>query len=254
MVEVGAPLFYCPELAQSGSPLALSPEEARHAAAQRLRVGDAVALFDGRGHGARARVATVGARGRGIEIEIGERFNAPAPLPPRALYCALPKGERLATLLDMATQLGMTRFVPLLCARSVVQPGAGWQARAQRICIEACKQSRRLILPDLGEPTPLAAALAAARETTPCVWFAHPGGSARPNAGGVPSSGVAMFIGPEGGFTDEEVAQAEHGGITRVDLGSQLLRIETAAVALLAIAGTSPFASPRPHPNPPPLR
>lgn len=238
VAEPSAPLFYCPELARSGPTLALSPEETRHAAAQRLRVGDAVALFDGRGHGARARVAAIGARGRGIEVEIGERFSAPAPVPPRALYCALPKGERLATLLDMATQLGMTRFVPLLCARSVVQPGTGWQARAQRICVEACKQSRRLYLPELGEPVSPAAALAAAQQTTPCVWFAHPRGSARPNAAAIPSSGVAMFVGPEGGFTDEEVMQAERTGVTRVDLGSQPLRIETAAVALLAIAGS----------------
>ena len=237
MAEPSAPLFYCPELARSGPTLALSPEETRHAAAQRLRAGDAVALFDGRGHGAHARVANIGARGRGIEVEIGERFSAPVP-PPRVLYCALPKGERLATLLDMATQLGMTQFVPLVCARSVVQPGAGWQARAQRICVEACKQSRRLTLPGLSEPMPLAAALAAAKETTPCVWFAHPGASTRPSGGVIPSSGVAMFVGPEGGFTDEEVAQAERTGVARVDLGSQLLRIETAAVALLAIAGS----------------
>lgn len=239
VAEPSAPLFYCPELARSGPTLALSPEETRHAAAQRLRVGDAVALFDGRGHGAHARVANVGARGRGIEVEIGERFSAPAPSLSRVLYCALPKGERLATLLDMATQLGMTRFVPLLCARSVVQPGAGWQVRAQRICIEACKQSRRLYLPELGEPMPLAAALAAARETTPRVWFAHPGASTRPSGGAIPSGGVAMFVGPEGGFTEEEVAQAERTGVTRVELGSQLLRIETAAVALLAIAGSA---------------
>ena len=237
MAEVGAPLFYCPELAQSGSPLALSPEEARHAAAQRLRVDDAVALFDGRGHGAYARVASIGARGRGIQIEIAERFDAPAPAVPRLLYCALPKGERLATLLDMATQLGMTRFTPLLCARSVVQPGTGWQTRAQRICIEACKQSRRLHLPELGEPEALTTALAAARETTPCVWFAHPGATEKPRAAAIPSTGVAIFIGPEGGFTDSEADAAERAGATRVDLGSRLLRIETAALAALAIAG-----------------
>lgn len=240
MADVAAPLFYSPDLEHAGATLALSPDETRHLAAQRLRVGDAIMLFDGRGHGAHARIATIGAHGREIEVGLAERFSAPAPPARRALYCALPKGERLGTLLDMATQLGMTQFTPLLCTHSVAQPGANWQARAQRICIEACKQSRRLHLPTLAPPVTLATALADARAETDCVWFAHPGAPTAPNAADIPSTGVAIFIGPEGGFTDSETGAADRAGAVRVDLGPQRLRIETAAVALLAIAGTKP--------------
>lgn len=244
-----APLFYCPDLVAGASPLALSPEETRHVAAQRLRVGDPISLFDGRGHGAHARVATIDTRGREVRVEIAERFETPAPAYRLALYCALPKGERLATLLDMATQLGVTHFTPLLCEHSVVQPGGNWHARAERICIEACKQSRRLQLPALDAPQDFAAALAAARAATRYLWFAHPGAgaTAAPRTADIPAAGLAIFVGPEGGFTDVEAAAAERAGAIRVDLGPRLLRIETAAVALLAIAGTTPSSS-RPPP------
>lgn len=239
MANATPPLFYSPDLAHAGATLALSPDEARHLAAQRLRVGDAIILFDGRGHGAQGHIATIGTHGRDVEVNLGERFTAPAPSTRRALYCALPKGERLGTLLDMATQLGMTQFTPLLCTHSVVQPGGNWQVRAQRICIEACKQSRRLHLPALAAPVTLASALADARAATDYIWFAHPGAPTAPNAAEIPSAGVAIFIGPEGGFTDSEANAADRAGAVRVDLGPRLLRIETAAVALLAIAGTS---------------
>lgn len=232
-----APFFYCPDLAQLGTTLALAPEEARHAAAQRLRVGDTITLFDGIGRGARAHIANLGGRGRDVSVAIDERFDAPPAPTPLMLYSALPKGERQATLLDMATQLGMTHFTPLVCERSIVQPGDGWQTRAQRICTEACKQSRRWHMPILSEPMSIAAALTSAHETTKCIWFAHPGGGAKARAADIPAIGVAIFVGPEGGFTDSEAQQADRVGALRVDLGPLLLRIETAAIALLAIAG-----------------
>lgn len=232
-----APLFYCPDLVTGASPLTLSPEETRHVAAQRLRVGDPISLFDGRGHGARARVATIDTRGREVRVEITERFETPAPAYRLSLYCALPKGERLATLLDMATQLGVTHFTPLLCEHSVVQPSGNWHARAERICIEACKQSLRLQLPVLDAPQDFATALATARAATPCLWFAHPGATATPRSDDIPTAGLAIFVGPEGGFTEVEATAADRAGAIRVDLGPRLLRIETAAVALISIAG-----------------
>lgn len=236
MDDLAGPWFYYPALARTASSLLLPPEEARHAAAQRLRVGDAITLFDGAGCGASGRVVEIGARGRDVRIDILNRFTTPAPVTSLALYCALPKGERLATLLDMSTQLGMTQFTPLLCERSVVQPGPGWEARAQRICSEACKQSRRWHLPALASPATLGAALSSAREANARVWFAHPGGSVAPDPTTI-REGVAIFVGPEGGFTQSEVDMADRAGAVRVTLGPRLLRIETAAIALLAIAG-----------------
>ena len=228
------PLFYCADL-RAAAP-ELSADEARHISAQRLRVGDAVSLFDGRGISARARLAGFTERGRQVQLAIEQRREFPAPQIELALYCALPKGDRLHTLLDMGTQLGMTRFTPLLCERSVVQPGETWSARAERVCIEACKQSRRYWLPALQRPMSLHDALADANTRAPSLWFAHPGG--RPmSAVDANGSAVAIFIGPEGGFTEEEAAAAQRASASVVDLGPRLLRIETAAVALLSLAG-----------------
>lgn len=228
------PLFYCADL-RAATP-ELSADEARHIGAQRLRVGDTLSLFDGRGVSARARLTGFAERGRQVQLEIEQRSEFPAPQIELALYCALPKGDRLHTLLDMGTQLGMTRFTPLLCERSVVQPGETWSARAQRVCIEACKQSRRYWLPALQPPMTLQDALADANARTMSRWFAHPGG--QPIAAvDRTDAAVAIFIGPEGGFTEEEAAAAQRALATVVDLGPHLLRIETAAVALLSLAG-----------------
>lgn len=228
------PLFYCADLRATAP--ALSTDEARHIGAQRLRVGEALSLFDGRGMGARARIAGFRERGRQVQIEIEQRIEYPPPAVELALYCALPKGDRLHTLLDMGTQLGMTRFTPLLCERGVVQPGGNWSARAERVCLEACKQSRRYWLPVLQPPMTLGEALAEAKPRTTSLWFAHPGGTTAATIASQDAA-VAIFIGPEGGFTEEEAATAERASATLIDLGPQLLRIETAAVALLSIAG-----------------
>lgn len=229
------PFFYAPAL-PDGPRLTLGGDEARHAAAvQRLREGDALALFDGHGQVVRAHLVAVRARGREIELEVHERLSLPAPRPRVLLYCALPKGERVNVLLDMATQLGMSRFTPLVCARASVAPRATPPERWARICLEACKQSRRAHLPELAAPLSVAAAAEAAAAEGARLLAAHPDPQARavPAATGEART-CALFIGPEGGFTAEEIARLHGRGAALVTLGPRVLRIETAAVALLA--------------------
>src|SRR3989344_4555511 len=107
-----------------------------------------------------------------LEAKLTDRQRMPNPRPAVHLACALPKGDRAAVLLDMATQLGMVRFTPLMCARNVVKPGANSRERLRRICLEACKQSRRFYLPEIEAP---------ARPPRPgrgrppgSLWIAHP--------------------------------------------------------------------------------
>lgn len=243
------PLFYLNTLPETGAVLTLTGDEARHAAgARRLAVGDMLWLFDGRGTMARARMQTIGQRGHTLEAVLEERHVEPPPAPAIHLACAIPKGDRMTVLLDMATQLGMTRFTPLLCTRSVVKPGAGSADRWRRICLEACKQSRRPYLPEIREPATLARIVA----DSGSLWLAHPSGENAAQA--LPRhtaslKSMTVLIGPEGGFTEEEVAQATAQGAKLVALGPGILRIETAAVALLAMlrlyAGTPNRALPR---------
>jgi len=223
------PLFFSATLPEVGQTVVLTGEEAQHAAgARRLGGGDTLWLFDGRGTLVRAELLTVDKRGRSIALRVAERHEE-SPAQPLHLVCALPKGDRQAVLLDMATQLGMTDFTPLVCERSVAMAGEQRAERWARICLGACKQSRRLFLPRLHPPA--SPGTIALHGTS---LLAHPDGVAlRPAIPGT-SDAVTILIGPEGGFTDPELQALELAGARRVSLGTGILRIETAAVALLA--------------------
>lgn len=228
------PLFYCASLDGEHEVVALGGGEAHHAhRVRRLAAGDRLWLFDGHGTLARGRLRRITERGRRIEVLLEERRRLPPPPIRLHLACALPKGERTSVLLDMATQLGMTAFTPLLCARSVVKPKPNAAARWQRLCLEACKQSRRWHLPVLHAPaTPQEVAARAAQEGE-AVWIAHPGGTPLAALQPAPAA-TTVLIGPEGGFTEQELAQVTASGGKVLDLGEAILRIETAAVAVLA--------------------
>ena len=224
------PLFYAPEVPGIGNTVILGGEEAQHAAgSRRLHAGDALWLFDGRGLLARTTVIALDKRGRSIELRVEERRKEAAPARRLHLASALPKGDRQSVLLDMATQLGMTDFTPLRCERSVVSASTNSAERWARVCLSACKQSRRLFLPALHpESTPEALPLAGP------ALLAHPdGGALRAALPGAQSS-LTLLVGPEGGFTESELRTFEDAGARRVSLGRSILRIESAAVAMLA--------------------
>lgn len=228
------PYFFAADLGEAPGEVTLAGDEARHAqAARRLAVGEAVALFDGRGRVAQGRVEAARRGALVLRIERVSRRPEPRPL---VLASALPKGDRLAVLLDMATQLGMTRFVPLQCARSVVRPAARARERWERICLEACKQSRRAWLPAVDEPC-------APEQVTQRIgdgvrwWVADPQGApVREALVGEESDeaagrGAGLVVGPEGGFTGDELERLEAFGVRRLSLGPAILRVEAAAVA-----------------------
>lgn len=234
------PLFYSEQLAEPGATLELTGDEAHHAAAaRRLHEGDTLWLFDGRGGIARTTLLRVAARGRTLELRVEERRIEPPPRPAIHLACALPKGDRQQVLLDMTTQLGMTRFTPLACERGVVKPGATTMDRWKKICLEACKQSRRLHLPVIEAVSTAADIAAHATAAGSHVWLAHPAARAASISAAVnqKTSDVTILIGPEGGFTEAEIAQAVAAGARPVTLGTSILRIETAAVVLVAAFG-----------------
>lgn len=223
-----------------GERVELDAEEARHASgARRLGPGDAVTLFDGRGGLAHATLdettsrKTLVARARDFEM-------APLPHPALRLGVALPKGDRQSTLLSMLTQLGVQAWAPLHCARSVARPGRNADERWQRVAIAACKQSRNPWLPErLPELRPAAFAEAASRQGG-CIVL-HPGERARPLSevvrafGGGPPARLAVMIGPEGGFADDEVEACVRSGARLAALGKTILRTETAAIAALSV-------------------
>jgi len=232
------PLFYSEHLADPGATLTLTGDEARHAAAsRRLQVGETLWLFDGHGGLVRTTLLHISARGRTLDLRIEERRAEPPPKPAIHLACALPKGDRQGTLLDMATQLGITEFTPLACERSVVRSGANSAERWWRICLEACKQSRRPYLPILHAAATPQEIVAREAGRANSVWIAHPSAAAVAVSRAVEqnaSADVTILVGPEGGFTEAEVERTTAAGARQIALGSAILRIETAAVALVA--------------------
>jgi len=242
------PRFFAPPAPGRGSPLeagrriTLSASEAHHAAhVLRLRPGDAVEVFDGRGSAADARLETV-ERGEVVVRLEAVRRTPPPPAPALRLAFAVPKGKRLDWLLEKATELGAARLAPVRFARSVAGPKSlsprarrRWEAR----CIAAAKQALLPHLPVLEPVRPPAEALQA---EGPGV-FGDTGPAAGPLAGALdalpPAHRVGtlhLYVGPEGGLSDEERRLLGRVGIVPVRLGRTVLRIETAAVALLAAA------------------
>jgi 16S rRNA (uracil1498-N3)-methyltransferase len=217
-------------------PVTLDGDEAHHLRAVcRARPGDLVTLFNGDGREYAAAVTAVERRHVDLEVTAS---SAPARELPHALTLAapLPKGDRAALLVEKLTELGVTTFQPLRTRRSVVHPGEGKAEKLQRQVIEASKQCGRNVLMGVADLAPWEAW--ATRADLPRQrLLAHPTGEPwRPDLLR-PEDSVAA-VGPEGGFTDEEVALARNAGWRVVALGPRILRVETAALAVAALAAT----------------
>jgi 16S rRNA (uracil1498-N3)-methyltransferase len=146
---------------------------------------------------------------------------------------ALPKGDRGDFLVEKLTELGATRFVPLVTARSVVVPKGNAVEKFHRAVIEASKQCGRNVLMAVDPPARWGEFVRSALPAVRLVLHTD-GGVPFPGAAG---AGVAVAVGPEGGWTPEEVAEATAAGWTAATLGPRVLRVETAALATVAILG-----------------
>ena len=226
--------FHMEALPATGGLVHLSRQEAKHATgARRLGVGDSITLFDGHGHLADARLTGQRDRDGNLEIEAEAMRKVDQPAHDIELAASLPKGDRLGTMLDMATQAGMSAFRPLECEWSVVKASAMRSDRTdrwQRIFLEACKQSAQAWLPRIEpsrDPVSVAKQSVAANRR---VLVAHPGGVPIADALDGSFAGINLLIGPEGGFSSREQDELLAAGAVACSLGAPILRVETAAV------------------------
>jgi 16S rRNA (uracil1498-N3)-methyltransferase len=209
----------------------LAGAEAHHLLhVMRAKLGAHVTLFDGSGWQFDAVVERTG-RGE-VELAIAGRqeIDREAPIAV-TLGVALPKGDRQKWLVEKVVELGVARLVPLETDRGVAQPVENALERLQRAVIEASKQCGRNRLMEIVEPKAWRAFLDEGRDVG-CRLVAHPGQG--PLRGHDVGEIAILAIGPEGGFTAEEVGLALAQGWQGVDLGPRILRVETAAVALAA--------------------
>lgn len=189
----------------------------------RLAPGDSVILCDGRGSEAEAVIERLARDEAAVRI-VSRAERAEEGRKKASLFCALLKRENFELAAQKAVETGISRIVPLLTERTV-KTGFN-RDRLEKIIREAAEQSGRTILPELAEPMPLAEAIAAA-DPEQTVFFDLSGSPTRPADF---KETTAAFVGPEGGFTEEETAAARKRGIRIASLGAFTLRGETAAI------------------------
>jgi len=265
--------YFCSQPVR-GSEATLSGPEAHHLAhVMRGKPGERVVLFDGSGAEFAAEVRTIGRRQVRLAVLGRREVDRELPVG-IVLGVAMPKGDRQRWLVEKAVELGVCRLVPLLSARAVARPTAGALQRWRRAVVEASKQCGRNRLMEIAEPVSwqefvgqggdaVRRLLAHPSDAWPVAsWAAAEGPSgnadteknffpcrrvdsllaelqtvvqetAEPSASKPPAT-LVLAVGPEGGFSQEEVQLACERGFELLDLGPRILRVETAAVALAA--------------------
>ena len=148
---------------------------------------------------------------------------------------AMPKGDRGQFLIEKLTELGVTAFVPLLCQRSNTHPREAKRDKLERHVIEASKQCGRNVLMKINEVTDWET-YATRGDAGEVRILGHPHDASQFADLPRHSGPVRLAVGPEGGFTDEELALAHQHDWRAVNLGPRILRIETAAIALAILA------------------
>jgi len=225
--------FYAPPAAVTPPTLTIGGEEFTHLThVMRMREGDALRVVDGAGHAYDALITSIGRREAACRITAAhERLHEPA----RALTLGagmLKNPSRFDYLVEKAVELGVSRIVPLITERTI--PRQGKRERWQKLCVAAMKQSGRCVLPRVDEPLPFGSFITtcgASLNLIPHQDATQPLAAALTDRSG----GVALCIGPEGGFSDAEIDAARAAGFQPVSLGARRLRTETAAVVACAL-------------------
>lgn len=216
--------------------LPLDPRQAHHARdVLRLKTGQRVEVFDHEGSAADGTIE-IGSADQVYVIVHGDIRDAVAGFR-WTVASALPKGARADWMVEKLSELGAHAFVPLITSRSVVAPeGKSKLGRWARLAEESARQSRRIGVMTIEPPIHLPCLL---EHLTSPAWFLSAGSGAAPIVDAIARLGDAdeltLLIGPEGGWSPDEIAALGSAGLTAVSLGATILRVETAAVAAGAI-------------------
>ncbi len=238
--------FFVPPGLLADREVNLPPELARRlATVLRLKRGDRLVLADGAGRDYEVELTAVSPRSATAAV-VAERPSPPEPALELVLYQSLIRPQRFELVLEKGTELGVSRFVPLLSGRARVRTpgpsGEGGSQRLQRwhrIVTEAAEQSGRGRVPAIDPPSLFEDAVSASGgpglrllpwegERSQGLRSYLRSLADRPRA-------ASLFIGPEGGFAEDEVRLAREAGFVPISLGPRILRSETAGIVAAAL-------------------
>lgn len=222
----------------AGSVLDLPAGAAEHAVrVLRLRAGDAITLFNGDGHDYGAVIEQADRRLARVRVQDAIAAAAESPLA-LTLAQALARGEKMDWIVQKATELGVTRIVPLVTERSEVRLDerraekrlAHWQA----VAIAACEQSGRAVVPSIEAPQPLPAWLQSLPGTDMPRLALLPEAGRRVRELDLSAGAAWLAVGPEGGWGERDLAALREARFEGLNLGPRVLRTETAGMTAMA--------------------
>jgi 16S rRNA (uracil1498-N3)-methyltransferase len=219
---------YLPEPLMQSDQIRIAGPEHHHLAVSRAEDGETIEVFDGKGTIWNTVVVSVGRRE--TVLRIVERRRVERSGPEVILGLSLIKQAAFELALEKAVEVGVTRIIPVIATRSNTGPGRRSE-RWKRILIEAAKQSKHYHLPVVDEPVGFTQVLDIPA-TTKIVFAERGGGPLQSALAGMP---VLFLVGPEGGWTDEELDAVRRKGFHLVNLGEGILRSETAAIVGAAL-------------------
>lgn len=214
----------------------LDGESARHIAKSlRMRVGDVICVTDGGGDDYGCQIEEI----KKDEVVLKVCYKQACESEPSCrvtIYQGVPKSSKMEDIIQKCVELGVCEIVPTLTKRCVSRPddkAAGKKnQRYQKIALEAAQQSGRGIVPKIENMKTLRQAIAEDESDVKIVFY-EGGGEKLADIVKPDTESVSVFIGPEGGFEQEEVEQIEASGGVRATLGKRILRTQTAPVAAL---------------------
>ena len=233
-----------PEACRTDVPLLTGPEAHHALRVLRVRAGDRITVLDGAGTVLLCEAQTP--QRDTLPLRVIHRELVPPPVHQITLLAAVLKGKSFETVLQKATELGVSRIVPLVTQRTVAQPhdeAAGKVAKWERVVLEAVKQCGNPWLPQVNAPVTPTEYFAQAEACDLALVASLAGDGRHPReyfrefatARNRAPQTVAVWVGPEGDFTPEEYTRIREAGVQPITLGPLVLRAETAALYCLAV-------------------
>jgi len=233
-------LFYAPPEAFREGEIVFPEDDSHHMLASlRLGAGDLIGATDGMGKLFRAEL--LGVRGRRAVARVIEVREVPRPRVSLALYQGLVRPQKMDLIVEKCVELGAGSIRPILTERSLKRRAGGRVKRWEKIAAAAMKQSLRAYLPEILPLSHIQEATAGMDHFDRVLVAQGPGGGQRLSGEivSLDEGRLALFVGPEGGFTHGEIARLADHGATAFTLGDKRLRSETAAIASVAVIASS---------------